>query len=361
MSGTSLLRRPRVQVLANGVPVAGVRNAYVTSCGYYAADQFSVSLALGADPTWTASEWSAQSSVMLEVQIGFVTDGASEGAVGWASLIIGMVDSIEIDLPGQVVGVRGRDLTATLISARTQETFANQTSSEIATTLALRNYLAPQVTATTTLVGNYYELEHDRLTLNQFSRATTEWDLLVFLAHQEGFDVFVQGQSLYFQPANLSTQPTVLRANSTAGGPANVTELRLERSLALGNVEVTVKSWNSRQQSAYAQTASSASLAGAGSGPTQSYVVIQPNLLADQAQSLAQNWLTTLTQHELVVTAVMPGELSLNPRGIVAIEGTGTAFDQNYVIDTIDRRVSFGGGFVQHVRAKSASSAASAV
>jgi len=50
----------------------------------------------------------------------------------------------------------------------------------------------------------------------------------------------------------------------------------------------------------------------------------------------------------------MPGELSLNARSTVLLAGTGTQFDQLYFVDTIDRMISYDGGFTQHVRAKNA-------
>ncbi len=148
-----------------------------------------------------------------------------------------------------VIRAEGRDLTAALIEARTQETFANRTASEIAQLFAGRHNLAAEVTETRTPVGRYYQDEHDRITLDQFSRATTEWDLLVFLAQQEGFDVFVSGTTLYFQPPAGADVALTL-------SPDTVLDLRLERSLTLArDIEVTVKSWNSRQQSAFTQTA----------------------------------------------------------------------------------------------------------
>ncbi len=293
--------------------------------------------------------------------MGFLSEGAPEGAADWVSLIQGTVDTVQIDFPAHLARLHGRDLTAALISSPTQETFANRTASEIATILAQRHNLTPQVTATTTLVDRYYELEHDRITLNQFSRASTEWDLLVALAQQEAFEVFVEGTSLYFQPArtHISTPDAILRPAATMNGPANVMELRMERALALaGETTVTVKSWNSRQKQAYVQTVRSP---GDGSGgASQNYVVVRPNLLPDQVATLAQNWLAALTQHERVVTALMPGELSLTPRSVIAIEGTGTAFDQMYYVDSIERRVAIRGGFVQHLRAKNATVAGAA-
>ncbi len=106
-----------------------------------------------------------------------------------------------IDVLNRTVEIDGRDLTARLLDARTQETFSNQTASEIAETLAARHGLTADVTATTTLAGRYYATEHDRITLGQFSRATTEWDLLTFLAAREGFEAYVAGQTLTFAPA----------------------------------------------------------------------------------------------------------------------------------------------------------------
>ncbi len=288
--------------------------------------------------------------------MAFLPDGAPEGAASWISLIQGTVDTVQIEIPRQLVRLEGRDLTAALISARTQETFANRTASEIVSILAQRHGLTPKVTATTTLVDRYYELEHDRITLNQFSRATTEWDLLVFLAQQEAFDLFVQGTTLYFQPvqADANAPEAILRATSTLNGPANIMDLHMERALILaGDIEVTVKSWNSRQKNAYTQTVRSQGASG--SGTSQTYVVVRPNLLPDEALKLAQNWLSTLTQHERVISAIMPGELSLTSRSVVALKGTGTAFDQTYYVDTIERRLRFGGGFQQYVRAKNLS------
>jgi hypothetical protein len=128
----------------------------------------------------------------------------------------------------------------------------------------------------------------------------------------------------------------------------------MERKLTLaGDIEVTVKSWNSRQSNVYTQTARGGSASK--SGATQSYVLVRPNLLPEQALKLAQNWLATLVQHERVITALMPGELTLNPRSIVGLEGTGTTFDQAYRVDTIERRLRFDGGFVQYVCAKNSS------
>lgn len=205
---------------------------------------------------------------------------------------------------------------------------------------------------TTTPVGRYYQSEHDRITLDQFNHATTEWDLLVFLARQEGFDVFVQGQTLCFQPV---TQVGDLAMSLR---PEDVIDLRLERSLTLArDIEVVVKSWNSRQNCAFIQRARAAGQNGTkrSNGSPQRYVFVQPNLTPDDASKFAQRKLAELTRHERTIRISMPGELSLSPRSMIALEGTGTEFDQTYYVDVIERRLNQDSGLTQRILAKNTS------
>jgi phage protein D len=340
----SSLRTPAISVLANGAELAGVTEARIIAVNNFGADRFTVRAALSAvDP----GAWQAD-GIDLEIRIGL--DGA------WVSLVQGAVDAIDIDPIRFTLTLSGRDYSAALIQAKTQESFQNQTSSQIATLLAGRHGLTAQVTATSTPVGRYYQIEHDSITLNQFTRATTEWDLLSFLARQEGFDLFVQGTALYFQP------PTGLSAQPIAITPRDCTDLALHRALTLaGDIEVTVKSWNSRQQNAFTQTARASGRGGAGRGGSrgsrQSTVIVRPNLTPDQALQLAQSILADLSRHERVVTLSMPGELSITPRSPIALSGTGTDFDQTYHIAEIERALSFERGFTQRIRARNMSSA----
>ena len=208
---------------------------------------------------------------------------------------------------------------------------------------------------TSTPVGRYYQSEHDQVTLDQFSRATTEWDLLVFLAQHEGFDVWVAGNALYFQPgaAQLASRSLL---------PSDCIELRMERALTLaGDVEVVVKSWNSRQQSEVVQVASRPGSGSGAAGSSQRYVYVRPNLLPDQALQLAQRILADVSCHERVVRATMPGDVVLSPRSFVSLQGTGTDFDQVYQVAEVEREFSLARGFVQHLHVKTGSAAGNPV
>jgi phage protein D len=345
----SVLRQPTLIVLANGIPLAAPLASQIVSNNHHAADRFHVTAVLPAPPD--AAMWAATAPIAIDIRIGL--DGSPP-----VSLIQGNVDSVEIDALTGRLTIEGRDQTAALIEARTQETFANRTSSEIAALLAARHGLLPDVAPTTTPVGRYWQLEHDRITLDQFSRATTEWDLLTALAAHEGFDVWVSDTTLHFRPAaSAAANPApsaTLAAVATAFGPANVTALRLERALTLaGAIQVTVKSWHSRMGTACVQSVSS----GKGGSP-RDYVYIAPNLTPDAALRLANIKLAELAKHERVVVAEMPGELTLKPRMSVAVAGTGTAFDQLYWIDEITRSLDWRHGFTQRIRARNVTAAA---
>jgi phage protein D len=336
-------RAPRLQVLANGTLLTGTTEAIVTSTGWFAADTFRVRAALVGD----AATWAATTSITVDVQM------ALDPLSGFVSMVQGGADSVILDPLTGVLTLEGRDRSAALIEARTQETFANRTASEIAGLLAARHGLAADAQATTTPVGRYWELEHDSLTLDAFARATTEWDLLVRLAGWEGFDVWVSGSTLHFRAPDTSTPPTVLRAGAMVDGLPDVTALRLERALSFaGDVAVTVKSWHSRLGSGCVQTAATSR----GASQCRSYVFVAPNLTPDAAMKLAQAKLAETTAHEMTMACDMPGELSLSPRGAVRLAGTGTVFDRVYRVDEVERQMSVRRGFSQHVRARAASS-----
>jgi hypothetical protein len=343
-------RAPRLLLLANGQALTGAYEAEVHSNNHYSADRFGAVLALGPDPWADARFWSSESDILIDIQLGL------DGGASFTSLIQGFVDTVSIDPVSGVVRISGRDFTAALIEAQTQEAFSNRTSSEIATIFAQRHGLVPCVVPTSTPVGRFYQSDHESLTLDRFSAATTEWDLLAYLARQENYDVFVTGSNLWFQPtAQCSMIDQVLR-------PTDLMELRLERELTLAcDIQVAVQSWNSLQQTAFAECIGSTingSVPNNSSGNTSAarkYVVIRPNLTPDKALAIAQQRLSELSRHERVVEFAMPGELALTPRSTILLDGTGTDFDQAYFLDSIERVFRPQTGFVQRVRASNSS------
>lgn len=347
-----------VSLLLNDVDISGVLEAEVGTSDHQVAGWFRVTLALGADAAVTTASLSQMTETVAEIRVGLAEAGLPQATALWHSLLIGTVDTIAIDMAAGTAQLTGRDFSALFIDSLTAETFANRTASEIAQTLAIRHGLSPEVTTTNTLVGRYYQDGHDLSSLHQSSATVTEWDLLQALAEAEGFDLFVQNRSLFFTPPPDQSIPATWRWMPGGLESTTMTALRLERSLALArDIVVTVQSWNSRDARMVTQTVRASaqgslrrSAAISGSGNAATYVLIRPNLSAADAMTLAATTLADLSRHERVVTATMPGEVALAPRSLVTLSGTGSDFDQTYVVDEIVRRISMRDGFMQTVR-----------
>jgi hypothetical protein len=298
---------------------------------YLGANRFSVSAAFAAD---SAAIW-AEVPLSVEVQVGLDD--------GWASVILGDADSLEIDAIHQVVRLAGRDLTARFLMSQTQQTFENQTSSEIVATIVARHGLVSDVTSTSTLVGRYYGTSRTRTALYQNARATNDWDLLVWLAEIEGFDLWVDGSTLHFHPHSESGPALTI-------GPPDCIDLSLHRSLDIAaGVSIEVKSWDCGTQQTVSQVMSS------GSSPSSAMnlVIVKPNLPTADAMAMAQQALAQMTKHEQVISFTMPGDLTTTPRMVMELAGTGTDFDGIYEVSEIERCFSLREGFVQRLQARS--------
>ena len=327
----STIREPYPTVLVNGRPVGGIIEAEIESNSFFSADRFRVRAALN---TPDGDAWS-DTRLFVEIRL---TIGSEE-----ASLISGTADSATIDPIRGEIHIAGRDLASVFVGAQTDQSFENKTSSSIATLLAARHGLDAQVTPTTSPIGRYYQNGRTRTTLTQHARATTEWDLLCWLAQIEGFDVWVNGTTLYFQPVTQAEPGLILT-------PRDCTRMTLHHALDVAaGVTVTVKSWDCVTQSAIAQSASNTGDVDAGIVRT----VIRPNLSVDDAQALASRLLTQIQTHERRINIEMPGDLSTAPRTVLSLANTNTAFDGLYDICAVHRNISFLRGYSQGIEARS--------
>jgi hypothetical protein len=228
-------------VKINGTPMPGWVDWEINNNTNYQADTFRVRFAFSALPQAAGPDWFAsQSTIGVEILAGFPPDPTNFRETDLISWISGNVDDLEFDWPRAEVTLTGRDLTSVFIDTKTTEKFTEQTSSQIATTLAARHKLSTQyITATSTKVGTFYKKD---MVLMQDQRS--EWDLLTYLAGKEQFEVFVAGQALYFQPRPLaSTTPYLLTWTYPGDNPTHIfngTGLTLSRNLNVARGIVVV-------------------------------------------------------------------------------------------------------------------------
>ena len=72
---SGVTRAPRLRVIANGAILSGALEAEIVSNNHYAADRFTASLALDADPGNGPSFWASQADIAIDIQASL--DGGS--------------------------------------------------------------------------------------------------------------------------------------------------------------------------------------------------------------------------------------------------------------------------------------------
>jgi hypothetical protein len=341
-------RQPRMKILTSGKEIPGPVSFTVSQNNYYQADTMTATFAVSAGgQQYNLEWWGNQTDILLDIQASL------DGGQSFQSLILAQIDRLTIDPVKQLVHAEGRDLTARFIDAKTRMSYQNQTSSQIAAQLAQGHGMDADVTATTTLVDRYYGADHDRMTLNQFSETTTEWDLLTYLAQCEDFDVWVTGTTLHFKPRTPPDADPYDVVIDTTKPWSNAIDIKAERSLTLAkDIVVAVRSWNSQQRKGF--TVYNPNFLASGrvaKGTAQEFSFVRPNLTGQQALDLANRIRQDLSEKERVCTVILPADLTLGPRNMLRLRGTNSSWDQTYYIDVVSRSMSMS-GFNMTVKAK---------
>jgi phage protein D len=355
----SAARTPRGVVTVNGQRVPWLSWS-VESNVFYAADTFRVTIPVSGLPAGYGPDYFlAQPVLTIQVYAGFPNDPNVYAAGDLPQLFYGVADDITWDLGGTVIEIAGRDLTGALIDTKTVNKYQNQTASQIATIIAGNHGLAPVVTATTIPVGRYYKQDNVRL---QDDR--TEWDLLCWLAREAGFVVFVDGQSLYFQPqAPITQDPYVFQYRPPVNGPAqfNATRIRLQHNKTLAkDIKVVVRTWGRNAKQVITVSASASHIKSTTTnaklqiptGQVTTYTYTIPFLTAADAQRKANQIARELSAHELKLEIDGPADALLQRTDLIKLAGTGTLADTVFFPCAITRSMSFAEGYIWRIEAK---------
>lgn len=356
MSGSS--GQPRGVVKINGDALDAWIEWQTEVTTFTGPSTFSVTLAMSALPQATNVDYfAAAEDLDVEIFVGRPTDAASFTASDLTSIFAGKSDDATADWVERTLTLTGRDLSAPLIDTKTSEKYINQTASQVAATLAGKYGLTPVITATSGNVGRFYKSDHVDLKSER-----TEWDLLTWLAREEGFRVYVKGRELHFEPepTGNSGTPFALRreASGTRTEAGNYVAMRTARTLTVaGDIEVTVKSWNGKKNRTYTATAkrtgkSSGLQRGGGKKGKQKYRYTFPGLDQDGCQKKAQQLLGELSKHAMKLSFSGEGIDAFFITDSINLTGTDTAWDQTYHPDSIHREMSVEDGYSWSVEAK---------
>jgi len=364
----SVSRRPRSIITVNGLQAQGVIEWEVDNNIHYFADAFRIELSLSRQPAYMDwSWWGLQTVFTVEVFVGFPKDPTNYSQDELLSLIIGDVDEIDIDPIGDRIILNGRDFTARFVETQTTRKWPNQFSATgdfarpgIVEILAKSHNMLVDSYHTSDRVGSFYKEEIVRITDTR-----SEWDLLTFLASEEGAEVFVRGNTLVFrQPVQTPGKPYVIQwtpPDQVSASPlSNAARIHLTRDLTLArDVIVFVRSWSQGQkapitvkrQASHKRT-SSISPRASPIGAVQTYFKTVQNKTRQQCLNIAQAWLADLTSLERRLRAEMPGDNLLSVDNPLQLTGTGTDFDAFYHVVSVVRSFSFEDGYTMKLEAK---------
>ena len=326
-------KAPRIWVQIAGTMFDTVMHADLVSAGSCKSSHFELTLALSRK--LESNQWLGTLSGGIAVKIYMRLHRGENNLV----MFEGLMDSLTFDAFSNVVSIRGRDYSSILIDSTYQESFYNQTASEVANSIATRHGFLPNITDTSTLIGGYSGGDHSQLLLNVHSRITSEWDLLTHLAKIENVELFVDGTSLVFSPLSA------LNINCIPVTKSMAKNIRFSKTFSLsGNSRLTVKSWNSwlGQLSQVTDPQSSEQDAAVDTGlPDASGIeisIVKPNLTPQGAENLCQRCLSSISERETGVEITMPGDMTIKPCDVISISGSGTGF--NFGLCRPDRTAS---------------------
>jgi phage protein D len=227
----------------------------------------------------------------------------------------------------------GRDYSARLIDTEFSVAFAERTAAQIATMLAEKHGLTPQVTPTEIIIEK--DMYKDR----------KEWEILQELADREGFVCYVKrNKTLYFGPRSELDDTIIAEINYRQQAKSNALAIQLDDSLVGVINYVVVRHWLGKKKGLVEGEAKNQELID--KYGEKKRVIYDPKAktkeLADQiAEKRLKEWSRVVVTAEPVKVAGSP---LMMPEKMVSVKGCGR-FDTSYYIERVRHSLSKSSGF----------------
>jgi phage protein D len=319
---------------------------YLTN--YQSASEFTAELALDSADDPGIQFWSNQSGPITASIEGDNGDGTGQGV-----LISGTINRVSINMRTRVVSVHGTDQTQKLINTRSDESFQNQTPSQIVTTIAGRHGLTPHVDSSSDKAGKTFDFNNFAFN----SDIQNDWDTLVQLAEREGKVVYIIGNDLYWTTAGNTTGSN-LDITYTPPTPAsyatgNFVELKVMIDYELATADSKLTSWHTSKKAPVVgeEPITGGSAGNAGEGSIEFYDR-KPGLTQDQAQAQATSTAKMAGAFQKQIEIDVPGDVTVTQSMMVNLSGTQSSWDQAYYIESVTHKFSTHQGYRMTIEAK---------
>lgn len=337
------VRAPRCIVSTDGgdcVPI----DCEVSVSQHQSADTFNAKIALDGPDGIGASFWADTSPINVTVM---ATNDANSG--GYTQMFTGQVDKVEIDFEDRTVHISGRDKTSGPLDQKTNEKWLNKQPQDIISDLAGRSGLGVNFSGQSPdRAGLKYKDDYNRI-----SELDSHWNVIVRLSKMLGCIAFVKGSTLNIQPYDFSGGGTYtisyVPPTPENYAQGNFIKMTCGRDLNLAkDVKVNHKSWQHKEGKAIESEFESS-----GSGSALLLHSLKgANMTKAQQDSITKARLAEIISHERTVTIDTYGDVTIDPSMTLVVTGTGTGFDQSYVISDIEHHWSWDQGYRMNVRVR---------
>jgi len=250
------------------------------------------------------------------------------------TIFTGRVSKVTCDFIGRTISVIGHDHSSELHHRKTSEKWQNKLPSDIVNDLIGRVGLSGNVTSSALMAGKKLEQDFIKLSDN-----VSYAQVIHKLAELDGARWFVDGKGKfhYVPLGSGSGSYSISIDQSRQPISSDCLALRVSRNLeAAKDIEVSVKAWHPKKKQVASYTSTVA-----GAGGTHSYNYHIPTLEIDHVRQHAQSQAMERARHELTVRATVVGDPSVSAG--MALQLSGTDFDQSYDIDAVHHQFGMSG------------------
>jgi len=261
------------------------------------------------------------------------------------TLIIGEITSLEAEFAqgvAPVMGVRGYDLSYRLHQGKQTRSFLKMTDSEVAQKIAGEMGLKAEVDPTKPI--------HEYIAQNN----QTNMALLRELARRNGYQLYVEDQTLYFKQGNLKQEGVTTEEPPKLEWGVNLAEF-YPRITGVHQVkEVIVRGWDPMsKQEVVGQVSKSDSypeiqgrdLLGKIYGGTEKLIVSRPVKTQEEAQALAQAIHDEMSGDFIQAEGQSDGDPRIQSGKLVEVSGLGERFSGKYFVTVSVHRYDLANGY----------------
>lgn len=293
-----------------------------------------------------AAYWSSlgEDSATISIDAG---DGSGSKIV-----FQGQFTHTEVNFGPREVRAEGKCDVDKMIGTRTDEAFVNTPVSGVVSQLAGKAGVGTNIQGGGQMAGHTYDYSEYRYNTDY----QNVWDAIQEMAYQVGNHAFVDAATKtlnFVQPTWVNGNYSVVYvppSESTVGGntgPNSYDQSNVAIQLLCGH-DCTLQggsSWTADGSFSYDDK----TYTGKSGGGDKQFYGQHPGRTQEQQQTRSSGDKALTDQHSLTIEVTAPGDPSVTASTGVTLSGTGSAWDTQYVMQSVTHRVSFDQGYTMEI------------